>query len=206
MNRDECLKKILENKDKLPKEILEIYKSRKGNIDYFQETKKSFERDKKFIKKISDELIKLVNKPHYALGASRSNTFGSNIFSIGFHSKDMTKFSPFNIAVSLDVPYYYIEQVREEKVEGEILEIINKIIPFLKEKLYKTLPLELWKIPTDIVGSYSMPYEDHVKVHMDMCEEFETFTQERKKEYREGILEAYDGPYTIYNVIFGEHW
>ncbi len=204
--KEQLYEDLLKEKLKIPKDIFDIYLLKKENLNRLKLDSYNYDKKISFLDNITKELMKKIQVENFLVWAWNFDMDNWNSFHIDYRSDDNKIDSPFNIIVSVPFKYYYIDQFRDQILSENQKIIIEKIKFFLEDASYRHISKDICDIQTDIIWVNSMPYKNHEKVHMDMCEEFETFTEERKKEYREGILEAYDWPYTIYNVIFWEHW
>lgn len=207
--KEELYITLLGNKDKIPEDIWNIYLLKKKKVNWLKIFDYNYKEKIEFLKWFTNELnIFIKNKyiiDDYVIWAWESNVDNGNSFSIGYRTMDNKISSPFNIEISIPLKYYYIEQYRKRELTEKEKILLKSIKIFLEEKWYKPLLLEIAKMETDIIWTNNIPFKEYWEEIISIYDP--SFNSLSLKEQIEYISETdYEWPYTIYNVVFWEHW
>lgn len=192
------------NISKIPKDILDIYYSKKENINWLKLWEYDYDEKINYLESLSKKLKLTTNSDNYIVWVWNANMDYWNSFNVGYRSKDNNISCPFNIIASIPFKYYNIYQFNKRKILKEEKIIIEQIVKLLENEWYKKLSNNICEIETDIVWITKMPYNNYLKHIKEIYPEINNYTNEEQLEYIKST--DYNWPYTVYNLVFWEHW
>lgn len=224
MYKKEIQKIFEENKNKIPKDILEFYEYKITNPSFIRDYYKDYNYDVIKYRKYYEELTIEFNSL-YCFNSNYDIDFWclevdwSSIWDFNYRNKKDNIHLQFFIKIWDFYKYYYVERRWDRELTSDEILIMEKFHEFMNKKWYKQLPKEIWDIPTDIVWNEFMPYDDHIEKQRDKYKEWTKdwhyeieemdywfIPKDREKDFEYWCKDLYEWPYTIFHVVFGEPW